>query len=359
MVSMGSLFRRQPPSLLGIDVSASSIKLVELGRNSGGEYIVERCAQELLEPGWVTESGIERFDEVADSLRRLVKKSGSRTKHAALALPLSAVIQKKIVLPSGLSELEMEFQVESEANQYIPFSLDEVNLDFCVIGPSANSVGDVDVLIAAARKETVQDRQGLAEAAGLRPMVLDIESNASALAARRLISNMPSKGKDAFVAVFEIGGHASFLQIINNGNVIYERDQSFSGGQLTQMIMRQYGFSQEEAEQKKRNNDLPADYKTTVLKPFVDSIGVEVNRALQFFFTSTPHNRIDHILLAGGSSVLSGLPDAVIDATGFAASVANPFEEMIMDAAVRSRNKSKDFSTYLTACGLALRRYAE
>ena len=358
MVSMGSLFRRQPASLLGIDVSASSIKLVELGRSGSGQYIVERCAQELLEPGWVTESGIERFDEVADSLRRLVKKSGTRTKQAALALPLSAVIQKKIVLPAGLSELEMEFQVESEANQYIPFSLDEVNLDFCVVGQSANSVGDVDVLIAAARKETVQDRQGLAEAAGLKPMVLEIESNATALAARRLIGNMPSKGKDAFIAIFEIGGNASFLQIIHNNAVIYERDQSFNGGQLTQMIMRQYGFSQEEAEQKKRNNDLPADYKTVVLKPFVESIGQEINRALQFFFTSTPHNRIDHILLAGGSAVLSGLTDAVIEATGCATSVANPFEDMVMDAAVRSRSKSKDFSTYLTACGLALRRFA-
>jgi type IV pilus assembly protein PilM len=233
-----------------------------------------------------------------------------------------------------------------------------VNLDFYVIGPSANSVGDVDVLIAAARKETVQDRQGLAEAAGLKPVVLEIESNATALAARRLISNMPSKGKDAFIAIFEIGGSASFLQIIHNNQVIYERDQSFNGGQLTQMIMRQYGFSQEEAEQKKRGNDLPADYKQVVLKPFVESIGQEINRALQFFFTSTPHNRIDHILLAGGSAVLSGLTDAVIDATGFAASAANPFEDMVMDAAVRSRSKSKDFTTYLTACGLALRRYA-
>ncbi|MGE8320733.1 MAG: pilus assembly protein PilM [Comamonas sp.] len=357
MVSMMSLFKRQPPALLGIDVSASSIKLVELGRSGNDSYIVERCAQELLEPGWVTESGIERFDEVADSLRRLVKKSGTRTKQAALALPLSAVIQKKIILPAGLSEQEMEFQVESEANQYIPFSLDEVNLDFCVIGPTANSVGDVDVLIAAARKEMVQDRQGLAEAAGLKPVVIEIESNASALAAKRLVENMPSKGKDAFVAVFEIGGHASFMQILHNGEVLYERDQTFNGNQLTQMIMRQYGFSQEEAEQKKRSNDLPADYRKVVLDPFVENIAVEVGRALQFFFTSTPHNRIDHIFLAGGSAVLDGLVESIIQTTGFAASVVNPFENMAMHNASRNRGKGGGFSTYLTACGLAFRRF--
>ena len=357
MVSMMSLFRRQPPALLGIDVSASSIKLVELARSGVNNYIVERCAQELLEPGWVTESGIDRFDEVADSLRRLVKKSGTRTKLAALALPLSAVIQKKIVLPADLSDQEMEFQVESEANQYIPFSLDEVNLDFCIVGPSNNSEGDVDVLIAAARKEMVQDRQGLAEAAGLKPIVIDIESNASALAAKRLIQNLSNQGADVFVAVFEIGGYASFMQILHNGQVLYERDQAFNGNQLTQMIMRQYGFSQEEAEQKKRINDLPADYKKTVLAPFVENIAIEVRHALQLFFTNTPNNRIDHIFLAGGSAILDGLVEAVIQKTGFFASVVNPFENMSMHHTSRNRDNG-GYATYLTACGLALRRFA-
>src|SRR3989344_3419121 len=150
---MGSLFSRQSPPLLGIDISSSSVKPVERG--------------------WITDGNIEKFDEVADALRRLVKKSGTRTKNVALALPPSAVITKKITLPGGMTEQELEVQVESEANQYIPFSLDEVSLDFCVIGPSKNAPGDVDVLIAASRREKVQDRQGLAEAAGLKPVVVD------------------------------------------------------------------------------------------------------------------------------------------------------------------------------------------
>ena len=183
MDSIGSIFSRQPAPLLGLDVSSSSVKLVELGRDQRGELVLERCAIEPLEQGWINDGAIEKFDEVADALRRVVKKSGTRTRQVAMALPPSAVITKKIFLPSGLYDAELEVQVEAEANQYIPFSLDEVSLDFCVIGPSANSSGDVEVMIAASRREKVQDRQGLAEAAGLKPVILDVESYASRLAA--------------------------------------------------------------------------------------------------------------------------------------------------------------------------------
>ena len=153
MISMGSLFSRQAAPLLGIDISSSSVKLVELGKNKAGGLVLERCAIEPLERGWITDGNIEKFDEVAEAVRRVVKKSGTRTKNVALALPSSAVITKRITLPGGMTEQELEVQVESEANQYIPFSLDEVSLDFCVIGPSKNSPGDIDVLIAASRRE--------------------------------------------------------------------------------------------------------------------------------------------------------------------------------------------------------------
>ncbi len=296
LIALSSLFSRQPAPLLGIDVSSSSVKLVELAKSKSGEWQLERCAIEPLEKGWITDGNIEKFDEVAEAVRRLVKKSGTRTKQVAMALPAAAVITKKITLPAGLTELEMEFQVESEANQYIPFSLDEVSLDFCVIGPSLVSPGDVDVLIAASRKEKVQDRQGLAEAAGLKPMVIDIEPYAARMAATRLVSRLPNAGRDAVVALFEVGAMTTSMQVLRNDEVLYERDQAFGGAQLTQLIARQYGFSPEEAEAKKRSGELPDDYAAGVLKPFVQSLTQEVARALQFFFTSTPYNRVDHVL---------------------------------------------------------------
>ena len=357
MISLGSLFSREPAPLLGIDVSSSSVKLVELGRNSSGDLVLQRCAIEPLERGWITDGNIEKFDEVAEAVRRVVRKSGSKTKNVALALPTSAVITKKIILPGGLSDKELEAQVESEANQYIPFSLDEVSLDFCVVGPSANSVGDVEVLIAASRKEKVSDRQGLAEAAGLKPVVMDVESYASRMAAGRVIETLPNQGIDSLVALFEVGALTTSLQVMRNDEVLYERDQAFGGAQLTQLMVRQYGFSADEAEAKKRSGDLPDDYKTAVLDPFIESMSQEVGRALQFFFTSTPYNKVDHILLAGGSAALPGLTDAVTQQTSFACMVINPFDAMEMASTVHARKIAREAPSYLTSTGLALRRF--
>ena len=359
MISLGSLFSRQPAPLLGLDISSSSVKLVELGRDKEGNLILERCAIEPLERGWITDGNVEKFEEVAEAMRRVVKKSGTKTKNVAMALPPSAVITKKIILPGGLSEKELEVQVETEANQYIPFSLDEVSLDFCVVGPSASSVGDVEVLIAASRKEKVQDRQGLAEAAGLKPVIIDVESYSSRLAAGRLIEGLPNKGVDLVVALFEVGAFTTSMQVICNDEVLYDRDQAFGGAQLTQLIVRQYGFSAQEAESKKRNGDLPEDYESGVLKPFVDSMAQEIGRALQFFFTSTPHNKVDYIMLAGGSAALPGLTESVTQQTTFACNLADPFDGMQIGANVREKKMRRESPSYLTSCGLAMRRFLQ
>ena len=354
---MGSFFSRQDPPLLGLDISSSSVKLVELSRDKAGNLVLDRCAIEPLERGWITDGNVEKFDEVAEAVRRVVRKSGTKTRSVAMALPASAVITKKIILPGGLSDAELEVQVESEANQYIPFSLDEVSLDFCVVGPSTTSSGDVEVLIAASRKEKVQDRQGLAEAAGLKPVVVDVESYASRLATARLIEILPNKGLDTLVALFEVGAVTTSMQVIKNDEVLYERDQAFGGAQLTQLIVRQYGFSPEEAETKKRSGDLPEDYESSVLKPFVDSMAQEIGRALQFFFTSTPHNKVDYVMLAGGSSALRGLTESVTQQTTFAALQVDPFQGMTIGNNIKEKKMRREVASYLTSCGLALRRF--
>lgn len=345
--------------MIGLDISSSGAKLVELGQNGSGEYVLERLASEPFEKGWITDGQIEKFDEVADAVRRAVSKSGTKTKNVVMAMPQSAVITKKIMLPAGLREEEMELQVESEANQYIPFSLDDVSLDFCVVGPSMTSAGDVEVLIAASRKERVQDRQALAEAAGLKPMVLDIESHASRMAMGRIIGALPNEGRDALVALFEIGADTTSLKVLRDDDMLYDRDQAFGGAQLTQLISRQYGFSFEEAEQKKLAGDLPEDYESSILSPFVDSLSQEIGRALQYFFTSTPHHKVHYVMLAGGTATLQGLTDRVKDLTGFASMVVNPFDNMQLGSAIRESRVRREAPAYLTACGLAMRRFVQ
>lgn len=345
--------------MMGLDISSSSVKMVELSQDKSGNLVLEHCAIVPLERGWITDGNIEKFDEVADAVRRLIKKSGTKTKNVAMALPPSAVITKKIILPGGLSDQELEMQVEAEANQYIPFPLDEVSLDFCIVGPSSNSTGDIEVLIAASRREKVQDIQGLAEAAGLKPVIVDVESYASRLATGRLIESLPNQGQDSIVALFEVGALTTSMQVIRNDEILYDRDQAFGGAQLTQLIVRQYGFSLEEAESKKRSGELPDDYESTVLRPFLDSMVQEVGRALQFFFTSTPHNRVDYVMLAGGSAALPGLTAAVTQHTTFACSVVNPFEGMEMGGSIRLKKMAREAPSYLTSCGLALRRFMQ
>jgi type IV pilus assembly protein PilM len=356
---LDALLGRKAPPMIGLDISSSSVKLVELGQTAGGEYVLERFASEPFEKGWIADGQIEKFDEVAGAVRRVVQKSGTRAKQVVMAMPQSAVITKKIMLPAGLREEEMELQVESEANQYIPFSLDEVSLDFCVIGPSPTSHGDVEVLIAASRKDRVQDRQGLAEAAGLKPVVLDIESHASRLAVSRIVQTLPNEGKDALVALFEIGAETTSLKVLRDDELLYDRDQAFGGGQLTSLISRQYGFSFEEAEQKKINGDLPEDYESTILEPYVDSMSQEIGRALQYFFTSTPHHKVHYVMLAGGTATLAGLKERVTELTGFASMVVNPFENMKFGSSVREAKVRREAPSYLTACGLAMRRFLQ
>jgi type IV pilus assembly protein PilM len=357
LISWGSIFGRRPAPLLGLDLGTSSIKLVELGRDPTGNLVLERCAAEPLDRGWVADGNIEKFDDVADALRRLVTKSGSGTRRVAMALPPSAVISKKITLPGGMGEDEFGQQVETEAGQYIPFALDDVYLDFCIIGASPALAGHVDVLIAAARRERVQDMQGLAEAAGLTAVVVDIASHAAHLATRRIVACQPTQGKGGVVALFEVGTFATRMQVLRDGDVVFDRDQAMGGDPLTQQIARHYGLPVEAAETRKRHGELPDDYGPTVLAPFMQALVQELGRALQIFFANTPHSRVDSILLAGGGVMLPRLAAAVTAHTAFPCSLLNPFDGMAMDEGVRSLASGRDAPAYLTACGLALRRF--
>jgi type IV pilus assembly protein PilM len=354
---LASFISRQPAPLLGLDIGSSSIKLVELGQGKPNEWVLQKCAIEPLDHGWIVDGAIENFDEVLAAVRRLLKKTGTKAKNVAMALPPSTVITKKLIVPAGLSDQELEAQVEAEANQYIPFALEEASLDFCVVGPAANSVGDVEVLIAATRKEKVDDRMALADAAGLKLTVMDVETYAGRLALSRLIEQLPNKGLNTTVALFEIGSQATSMQVLRDDKVLYDREQPFGSSQLLKLIVRQYGLTMEEAVIKRRNADLPDDYAATVLDPFVTNVSNEIGRALQFFFTSTQHSSVDYIMLSGEAGIFGGLSKAVTAQTTFPCAVINPFESMQIDERVREKKLRMEAPSYMTACGLAMRRF--
>ncbi|HRE17368.1 MAG TPA: pilus assembly protein PilM [Rhodocyclaceae bacterium] len=352
-----SIFNPKAKPLLGLDISSSAVKMVELVANGKEGYRVERYTIEVLPKDAVSDGNVANMEAVVDSVKRAWKRMATSTRNVAMALPASAVITKKIIVPAGLREDELELQVESEANQYIPFSLDEVNLDFQVIGPAPAVPDELEVLIAASKKDRVEDRIAVAEAAGLSVTIVDVESFA-ALAAYELIERqLPDGGKNQIIALIDAGANVMNVTMLRNGQQLYAREQAFGGGQLTQDIVRHYGMSFEEAEAAKRSGGLPEGYETELQIPFMENLALEVSRALQFFFTSTQYNQVDHIVLAGGCAVIPGVDELVAARSQVNTIVANPFASMVLSDRVRGKSLMADASALMVACGLALRRF--
>ena len=350
-----SFFNEISPPLIGVDISSVSIKLVELSDDGHGGYKLEGYATQPLPKGAMVDGNVSDLEKVIDVMRLAWKLLGTREKRIALALPTAAVISKKVQMAAGMREEDMEAQVEAEANQYIPFSLDEVNIDFQILGPAANNPDEVEVLIVASRKEKIEDRVAVAEGAGLKALVMDVESYATEAAYSLVANQLPNAGREQTVMIADIGAAMMHVNVLHDNKSIYTREQSFGGGQLTQEIQSRFGLSLEEAEIAKRKGGLPDSYELEVLQPFMLSIATEIARALQFFTSSTQYNRVDHIVLAGGCAAIPGLDVAVQSHTQINTVIANPFNGMTINARLKQQQAISDAPAMLIACGLAMR----
>jgi type IV pilus assembly protein PilM len=351
------VFTAKAPPMLGLDIGTTSVKFVEISEAGKGQYRVDRYVIEPLPRDAVKEGDIANAEQVAEALEAAWKQMGTRVKNVVMALPASAVITKKILLPSTLSGIELENQVETEANQLIPFPLDEVNLDFQVLGPSPGSPNDVEVLIAAARKEKVEDRVALAEAAGLKALVMDVESYATLTAYERIANLLPDSGADQTVAIFDIGAQSIHINVLFDNESVYLREHGFGGSQLNYEISRRYGMTTEEAETAKRKGTLPETYEMEVLRPYSETLAMEIGRALQLFTTSTQYHKVDHVLLAGGGAIIPGIEEVVSARVNIPTIVANPFSNMSVGAKIRPQQLANDAPALFVACGLAMRRF--
>ena len=355
-IPLDFLWAKSPP-LIGVDISASSVKMVELSALPKGGYTIERYAIELLPKDAITDGNINNLEAVSESMQRAWKRMGTRIRNVSMALPAAAVITKKILLPAGLREEDLEYQVESEANQYIPFALEEVNLDFQVIGISPENPDELEVLLAASRKANVEDRVAAAQLAGLKTVVMDVEPYAAEMAFEQISIQLPDAAVDKCVALIDIGANVMNVNVLRNGESVYSRDQQVGGDQLTEQIQSVFGLSAEEAESAKRNGGLPDNYESDVLSPFRENVVTEIARALQFFFTSTQYHEVDYVVLSGGCASLPGLDDAVATRTQVSTMVANPFALMKLSGRIKPRQLQTDAPSLIIACGLAMRRF--
>ena len=356
---MGFL-KRKKPNILGLDISSTSVKLLELAQD-GDTYRVQSLAVEPLPDNAVIEKNIQDVEAVGETILKAVKRSGTKVKDAAVAVAGSAVITKVINMPAGLSDSDLEAQIEMEADQYIPYPLEEINLDFEVIGESENNPDTVDVLLAASRSENIELRSAALALGGLHPKIVDVEAytieNSSKLIAHQMKREEESENEDTIIAVVDIGATMTSLNVVENNQLVYTREQSFGGKQLTEEIMRRYGLAYDEAGRLKKEGGLPDNYIPEVLEPFKETIAQQVSRFLQFFYTSGQHNAVDLIVLAGGCASIPGIDELVESQLDTATVIANPFAEMSLSSKVNPQGLSNDAPSLMIACGLAMRSF--
>ncbi len=350
-----SIFERKAKPLVGLDISSTSVKLLELSRYGNG-YRVESYGVKALPPGSVVEKNINDEEAVADVIRQVVSQSKCKLKDAAVAVAGSSVITKLIDMPAGMDDDALESQITIEADQYIPFPLDEVSIDFEVQGPDEDNPEQVKVLLAACRRENVELRAGVLDGSGLTPKVVDVEAY-TIERAYPLIADQWEDQEEQVVAIIDIGATMTTLSVLSSGTTIYTREQLFGGKHLTEEIQRRYGLSFTEAGLAKKQGGLPDDYEDEVLAPFKDAVVQQVTRSLQFFFSSSQYNEVDHIVLAGGVASIDGLAQLIEDRLGALTTVANPFAGMSVASRVNSVALSSDAPSLMIAAGLALRSF--
>lgn len=352
---LANLFKKKNKAYLGVDISSTSIKIIELSEQNG-RMQVEAYASEPLPENSVVEQAINDEEAVGNAIKKAVQRSRSTVKRAAVAVAGSAVITKVIQMGAGLSDDEMEQQITLEADQYIPYPLEEVAMDFEIQGALAEDNQRVNVLLAACRKETVELREDSIEIAGLESGVVDVEAFCVERSFELLEPQLVAEEKDT-VAIIDIGATMTTLNVLHEGSIIYTREQIFGGQQLTEEIQRRYGISAQEANRAKIEGGLPDDYETEILAPFKDSVVQQVSRSLQFFYSSSQFNDVDYVILAGGTASLEGIAQLVQDKIGTHAIIANPFANMTLGQKVNAQALANDAPGLLVACGLAMRSF--
>ena len=348
---------RSKKSLLGLDITTSSVKLIEL-TESGRSYRVESYSAEPTPPNAINEKAIVDAEAVGEAVRRAVKRSGTKTKDVAIAISGDAAITKVIQMPSNLSNNDLEGQVELQADQYIPFPMEEVSFDFEVVGPSDRDPDMLDVLLVATRSENVEQREVAVQAAGLGARIVDVEAFAVENACQLLTHQMPDAGADKFVAIMDFGASTTTFSVLKDLKVIYTRDFAFGGQQLTEEIMRTYGLSMEDAGRAKKEGGLPSNYQPEVLDAFIDDMSQQVSRSLQFFLASgSGREQPDQILVCGGCANIPGVADVVGSRVGIPTEIGDPLGQMKLSSKAKAQGVRSDATALLTACGLALRSF--
>lgn len=324
---VGALFgpRKQ---LLGLDIGSSAIKLVQM-KETKGHYTLQKFGIKPLEPEVIVDGTVMDAGRVITAIQDLLKEENVKLKNVAMSMSGHSVIVKKINLPPMPDE-ELEAQVKLAAEQYIPFDINEVNLDFHVLNPNEQSEDgqpQMSILLVAAKKEKINELTELVKGAGLTPVVLDVD----AFAIENMYGINYTVNPEEITALVNIGASVMNVNILKGDSSVFTRDISIGGNRYTETIQRDLGMSYEEAEAAKkgeRREGVDAEAVANVIESVNAEVSSEIARSIDYFKTTYVDAEINKILLCGGCAKVSGLLAQLSDRMGVAVEMANPFNQV-------------------------------
>lgn len=344
--------------MVGIDIGSHEVKAILLSKTADGYKILNHAAVPVKK-GAVNDHDIRDADAVTESLRQIKRALPKNTKFASVAVSGSAVMTKVIYMDASLSEEEMEAQIEIEADNLIPYSLDEVSIDFETLSTNLTDPTKVDVLLSACRTENIDARVDVLDNVDLEVKVVDVEGYALGRASELILQQLPEGAANKAIALVDIGANITTFAVVDKGETAFIREQAFGGEQFTQSILSFYGMSHEQAEKAKIEGDLPRNYMFEVLSPFQTQLLQQIKRTLQIYCTSSGKDKVDYIVLCGGTSKLEGMANLITNELGTHTIIADPFQGCLhADDAIKSELQP-NISKYMVACGLALRSYSQ
>jgi len=354
---LDNLWKKKTTMMVGIDIGSHAVKAVLLSQGSEG-YVLEDFAIEPMVRGSVVDREIQDIEAVGSVIAKIRQSIPMKAKEAAAAVSGQTVITKIIYMDVSLNEEELASQIEIEADSLIPYPLDEVSLDFETLDVNESDPSKVNVLLSAARTESIEARIAALEAGDFTAKVIDVESYAVSRSHDLCLSQLPEDAADKTVAIVDIGATMTLLSVTKAGKHLYSRDQMFGGEQYTRSIVSYYNKSFEEAEEAKITNDLPPNYTFEVLAPFHTILMQQIRRAIQMFLTSSGLSKVDYLLVSGGTASIEDIEKLLTDELGVHTVVANPFNEMTLAQSINKEELAKVAPQLTVATGLALRSFS-
>ena len=349
-------FSRRTKSLVGLDIGSSAVKVVELRQKANG-YKVAAIGSEPLPPDSIVDGAIIDGGAVADVIREVFERNNIKTKEVVASLSGNAVIVKKIILPL-MSEEELVESIYWEAEQYIPFDIQDVNLDYQVLEASAADAnrGTMAVMLVAAKKEKIADYTGVIAQAGRVPVVVDVD----AFALQNAFEVNYGIDMTRVVVLVNAGASAININIVEGGQSLFTRDISLGGNAYTEALQKELSLTSEDADLVKRGlrvDGASVEDADPIIRTVTENLLLEIEKTFDFFKATAASDRIDQLVLSGGAARIDGFMHAFENRFDLPVSALDPFRQVAFDTRKLSEERRQELiPTAAVAVGLALRR---